>query len=241
MQTGHATTEGAEADAFREPDDLESRLISVATTLPQLGGGLVTDLPINQYNTVKFATTPIASEGTIRWTPEISRSSFHPIGGIPQPANDWALNLPTDGPTTQITASAWTTRDDTSIRWVDAILVEASVDPHESSLIIVLKTSSLCTDHRSHGTTRFAYQVRAVMAMRLEEEIMCTIPACRAWDGTFDRQHQEPHDLVMEVLQQSLVAKHAYNPTPTDDSRRDMAIHVELLCLEEFLGKLVHP
>ena len=199
------------------------------------------DIPFAEYNTIKFTSTPLAAENTIRWTYGSSDDSN--IGGEPRSSTS------ARGVAPKIVASTWITDvTDGTIRWLDALLVAASVEM-DSSLMILLKTSSLTYLHGE--TKRTAYKVRALMAMRMEEQTVATMPKCRAWDGTIKYGYQEPsdEDLAEEVVQRSLVSKHAYvhrdqrgrvlvPETPLDDQMTDTSIHIRLMSIEQFLREM---
>jgi len=208
IQTGRETKEGAEHDTFRDPDDVESRLIDVAIS-QDMSSSLVWHIPTSCYKSMKFTGGVPQDEGTIRW-----------IGH-------------TDA-TEKVVASTWFVEGEI-LTWKDAFLMSAGVEETDS-LMMVLKTSCLTNLHQKKRTL---YLICAVMAVRVEEDTVCTVPMFRAWDGNIEIAHEEPEDekLVAEVIQRSLVAHHSYEPAvPLAQAFRDNRIKVQLLGQEEFLN-----
>ena len=105
--TGAATVKGQETDAFRLPDELESRLIDVTISINPAPSG-VYEMPPSRYHDI-LHEPDLQAEGTCRWT----------------------------SPHDNIIASAWATETDETVRWLDSIAVEAgSPGPARSQFLV---------------------------------------------------------------------------------------------------------
>ena len=229
IQTGCETREGAETDTFREPDAVESRLIDVALSKP-MSGGYVLEMPALYYKTMKFTGGVPQDEGTVRWIYDAKQEvSTTTRPGTLSSKPYCRLHLEQ-----WVVASTWFVAGET-LEWKDALFVSTGCEGEES-LMMVLKSSELA-DLRS--ARRTLYNISALMAVRIEESTVWTMPKFRKWDGTIQLAHNEPDDdkLVKEVIQRSLVARHGYRQqVPPEECTQDTEIDVRLLHQEQFLN-----
>ena len=183
--TGAATVTGQETDAFRLPDELESRLIDVTISINPAPSG-VYEMPPSRYHDI-LHEPDLQAEGTCRWT----------------------------SPHDNIIASAWATETDETVRWLDSIAVEAGARGDTEPLLVIkqqqLITSPITPKAKKRRTV---FSVGACVALRQVITTTVTMPKCRYFDGVFDPETVEPGNkpIATEVVKRSMVVEGAYGP-----------------------------
>ena len=236
MQTGKPALEGAEADAFREPDPFESRVIAVATRDPRgdVPRDSVADMtsrtwvqrrPLSLYEDIKFFSE-LPEAGTCRWT----------AGAGGQESKSGAVAV-----------SAWKTDVHGCVQWLDAIPAKATADCCTEDLVLVMKASVL-TDARTRSSTaadgerpRVAMRepvsgsMNVKLALRQRFVTTVTAPFCRAWSGALREESLgDDNELVLEVVQRSLVTSTSTHPAEEEHRTRNIEAHV--MDATSFLG-----
>ena len=188
--TGAATVKGQETDAFRLPDELESRLIDVTISESPPPSGVL-EMPPWRYHDILYEPD-LQAEGTCRWT------STHD----------------------HIIASAWETETNETVRWLDSIAVEAGAPGDTEPLLVIkqqqLFTGPITPQTKKR---KIVFSVGACIALRQLITTTVTMPKCSYFDGVFDPETVKTGNkpIATEVVKRSMVVEGAYGPlTPSD-------------------------
>jgi hypothetical protein len=219
--------EGHEDEAFREPDDVESRLIAVATSQQTSSSHWIAEVPVEAYQDIKYAD--LDTEKTFRW---------NRTDGTDQP-----LTTRRQREQEGVIASTFATGPHGELRWMDALPAAAGVE-RDSSALLLLRTTMMTApmaQGRGRGARRTIYAVEAVLALRQEVDTTVSMPRCRAWDGVFLEESLAAGntELVSEVVQRSLVSGGSYRPpAQAEQQERSYDIWSSLLNGDDFLNAL---
>ena len=200
--TGAATVTGQETDAFRLPDELESRLIDVTISINPAPSG-VYEMPPSRYHDI-LHEPDLQAEGTCRWT----------------------------SPHDNIIASAWATETDETVRWLDSIAVEAGAPGDTEPLLVIkqqqLFTGPITPQTKKR---KIVFSVGACIALRQLIAKTVTMPKCSYFDGVFDPETVKTGNkpIATEVVKRSMVVEGAYGPLTPSDIVTDLLERGELL------------
>ena len=239
--SGLPTLRGSESEAFREPDDVESRLIDVATSRPRhldpTSANWIPCLPADMFNELKYSQEH-PGEATNTW-------DHSPSSGVSVDRS--AASCVVASTVSQDVAGG-------GVRWIDAVPALVGVEDR-SSVLLVLITSllSVACAPESSGTVggdgrltprasrRSVYHIQVSLALRQVVDTTVTMPACRTWDGAFSEESLADgrSEIVREAVQRSLVSVDSYAAAPdTVSQERSRDIWTELLDGASFLDKM---
>ena len=208
-------------DAYRDPDELESRLLDVVLTPPRPldvvltppASQLVPTFQCDEYDKKMYFEH--LDEGTCRWA----------------------------APVDLVVASAWETTEDGEVRWVDAVPALAGVGgARDSSNMIVLKTSWLFALAPWKKPKRHLRSSEFAIALRQIVDTVVSVPMLRQWDNVIEEiiWFRGNNAIVENVLQRSLVVNHSYQGGVRGGPLLDDTIWFQARGLEEFREELEH-
>ena len=223
IQTGEAALQDDFTDAYREPTELENRLIDLVITQVSTGHD-VPYLPYKFYDKVKHVLT--VDGGSICWVrPEEEEGSNAAAAvcegtgsagsagageGPPPKRARVAMQDVKKGEKGGISASVYERMPNdhpsqrVSIRWLDAIPFLAGLED-DSTFFILLVSSILGERDRTSGR-RLLYAVECRLAVRQVVDTTIEVPTLRQWGGVFQESAlQDAKTLVEETVARSLM------------------------------------